>query len=165
MSKEQYYRFPRQLLTSPAWAALNINERRAFDRVMEEHQSKSGFVNDGLVVTYRDFVRAGIHPRNVKSSMDVLRALDIIECTRDMGGSATGRTPKMWRPNFLPRTPTSNDATHDYLKIKTLEEAKAIADLHRFHDKRKGRMPQKLKKLRAALSPSIAPQSKVAVDK
>jgi len=40
MSKEQYYRFPRQLLESPAWSVLNINERRAFDRIMREHQSK-----------------------------------------------------------------------------------------------------------------------------
>jgi hypothetical protein len=61
-SVEQYYRFPRQLLNSPAWQVLNLNERRAFDRVMHEHQAKSGFIKDGLEVTRRDFVAAGIHP-------------------------------------------------------------------------------------------------------
>jgi hypothetical protein len=153
---EQYYRFPRKLLTSPAFRALNIHERHAFDRIMEEHQSKSGFVNDGLVVTTRDFVIWGIHPRHVASSLLVLVALDIIECTRNMGGSANGRTPNLWKPTFLPSTPKLDDATHDYLKIKTLEEANAIAEIHRFHEKRKGRMPQKHRptsKLRTVLTP------------
>src|ERR1700686_2950827 len=107
--KDQWFRFPRQLLESPAWSVLNIHERRAFDRIMEEHQSKSGFVHDGLVVTYRDFVKAGIQSRHVARSLRVLRQLGIIDCTRNMGGSASGRTPNMWRPTFLPRTPTLHD--------------------------------------------------------
>jgi hypothetical protein len=141
MSKEQYYRFPRQLLESPAWSVLNINERRAFDRIMREHQSKSGFVHHGLVVTYRDFVKAGIQSRHVARSLLVLRKLGIFVCTRNMGGSASGRTPNIWRPTFLPRTPKSNDATHDYLKIKTREDAKRIALMHRAHETRKHRPP------------------------
>jgi hypothetical protein len=139
--KDQWFRFPRQLLESPAWSVLNIHERRAFDRIMEEHQSKSGFVHDGLVVTYRDFVKAGIQSRHVARSLRVLRQLGIIDCTRNMGGSASGRTPNMWRPTFLPRTPTLHDATHDYLEIKTLEEAKGIAARHRIHETRKHRPP------------------------
>ncbi len=154
---EQYFRFPRQLLNSPAWSMLNINERRAFDRIMEEHQSKSGFVKDGLVVTYRDLLKAGIHPKHVKGTMLVLTNLGIIKCTRDMGGSANGRTPKMYAPTFLPRDPTAGDVpTNDYLEIKTVEEAHRIAELHRFHEKRKGRMPQKQRptsKLRTVLTP------------
>jgi hypothetical protein len=140
-TNEQYFRFPRQLLNSPAWSVLNINERRAFDRIMEEHQSKSGFVKDGLVVTTRDFVSADIHPRHVKSSLRVLAALGIIVCTRGMGGSANGRTPNMYAPTFLPRDPTKkDDSAHDYLEIKTLEEAKRRAELHRFHEKRRDRI-------------------------
>jgi hypothetical protein len=42
--KEQWFRFPRKLLESPAWSVLNLHERRVFDRIMREHQSKSGFV-------------------------------------------------------------------------------------------------------------------------
>jgi hypothetical protein len=154
---EQYFRFPRQLLTSPTWSVLNIHERRAFDRIMEEHQSKSGFVNDGLPVTKRDFVSFGVQPKHVASSLRVLRELGIIECTRNMGGSISGRTPNMWRPTFLPRTPTSNDATHDYLKIKTFEEAKAIAHAYRVHETRKDRpLPPKTRRLRKASAAPIA---------
>lgn len=135
-TNEQYFRFPRQLLNSPAWSVLNIHERRAFDRIMEEHQSKSGYVNDGLIVTTRDFRRAGIHASHVASSLRVLVALGIVQRTRSMGGSATGRTPDMWKPTFLPTTPTANDATHDYLEHAAPEEAKRIAEQHRFRDKR-----------------------------
>jgi hypothetical protein len=156
---EQYYRFPRRLLTSPAWSVLNLNERRAFDRIMEEHQSKSGFVNDGLVVTTRDFVAFGIHPRHVTRSLRVLRELGIIECTRNMGGSVSGRTPNLWRPTFLPRTPTSNDATNGYLEIKTMEQAQAIADTHRAHDTRDRMAPPKRSKLRVVSAPSVTTTS------
>jgi len=150
--KEQYYRFPRQLLTSPAWSVLNINERRAFDRIMEEHQSKSGFVNEGLIVTKADFVSYGIQPKHVVRALRVLRELGIIECTRNMGGSVKGRTPNLWRPTFLPRTPTANDASHEYARF-TLDEARAIAHEYRAHETRKGRAPSRLRKISG---PSIA---------
>lgn len=155
-TNEQYFRFPRQLLTSPVWSVLNINERRAFDRVMEEHQSKSGFVNDGLVVTRRDFVSASIHPKHIKGSLLVLDRLGIIKCTRNMGGSRSGRTPNMWKPTFLPTTPTANDATHYYLEIETLEEAERRAEQHRYHEKRKDRIAlPRMRKLQVVSAPSI----------
>lgn len=155
---EQYFRFPRQLLTSPALHVLNVNELRAFFRIMEEHQSKSGFVKDGLVITTRDFVAAGIHPKHVKASIDVLGMLGIIKCTRNLGGSANGRTPNMYTPTFLSRDPTKNDdATHDYMEIKTQEEAERCAELHRFHEKRKDRMS--LPRMRKP-SPSIVTTTK-----
>jgi hypothetical protein len=138
---DQYYRFPRMLLNSPAWRALNLHERRIFDRVMQEHQSKSGFINDGLAVTRRDFVAAGIHPKHIKGSLKVLDALGIIKCTRNMGGSRNGRTPNMYAPTFLPRDPMKKDEpTHDYLAVETTAEAERRAELHRYHEKRKGRI-------------------------
>ena len=153
MIKEQYVRIPRQLLESPALRVLTINERRALDRILVEHQRKSGFVNDGLPVTKRDFERFGINARYIASSTRVLEALGIIECTRNMGGSLRGRTPNLWRPTFLPRTPKTDDATHDYLKF-TLPEAKTIAGAQRIHDTRDRR--PKPRKLRKVSAPPIA---------
>lgn len=155
---EQYFRFPRQLLESAAWSVLNIHEHRAFDRIMIEHQSKSGYINDGLIVTFRDFLRFGVHPRHVAGSLRVLRELGIIECTRTMGGSRSGRTPNMWKPTFLPSAPTLNDATHDYLTVKTREDAAGIAQQFRFHDLRERRAPTPKRgkpKLKAISSPPI----------
>ena len=148
---DQYYRLPRQLNKSPAFRVLNIHERHALDCIMEEHQSKSGFVNSGLIVTKGDFMNWGIHTRHISASLKVLTTLGIIERTRGMGGSAIGRTPNTYRPTFLPTTPTANDATHDYLEIETMEEAKRRAEIHRSHEKRKGRMPSK--KLRVISAP------------
>jgi hypothetical protein len=142
--KDQWFKFPRQLLTSPALRVLNIHERHALDCIMEEHQRKSGYVNDGLIVTWRDFKAWGIHPRHITPSQRVLMALNIVKCTRNFGGSRAGRTPNMWRPTFLPRTPDSNERpTHDYLEIETLAEAKRIAAMHRIHETRTDRPPPK----------------------
>ena len=49
-------------------------------------------------------------------------------------------SPNLYRPTFLPTTPTANDATHDYLQIKTVDEAERLAELHRFHEQRKDRI-------------------------
>jgi hypothetical protein len=138
--KEQYVKLPRQFLESPARRVLTANEYRALDRILVEHQRKSGFVNSGLPVTKRDFERFGINARYIASCTRVLEALGIIVCTRTRGGSLRGRTPNLWRPTFLPRTPKANDATHDYAKF-TLAEAKAIAAAHRIHETRKHRPP------------------------
>jgi hypothetical protein len=154
MLKDQYVRFPRRLLESPALQVLTTNEYRVLVRVLIEHQRKSGFVNDGLPVTKRDFERFGINAKYVASATKVLEELLIIECTRTMGGSLRGRTPNLWRPTFLPRTPTSNDASHDYAKF-TLAEAKAIAKAHRVHETRKGRIPSRPRKLRRVSAPPI----------
>ena len=107
---------------------------------MEEHQSKSGFVNDGLVVTKRDLLLPAFIPGTSRVPLLVLQNLGIIKRTRSMGGSRTGRTPDMWKPTFLPTTPTANDATHDYLEHATPEEVKRIAEQHRAHEKREDRI-------------------------
>jgi hypothetical protein len=156
-TNEQYFRFPRQLLTSPAFKALNLQELRVFFRIMEEHQARSGFIKEGLVVTRRNLVAAGIHPKYISGALLVLNALGIIKCTRNMGGSANGRTPNLYAPTFLSRDPKNMDEpTHEYLEITTLEEAERLAELHRYHEKRRDRIAlPRMRKLQVA-SPSIA---------
>ena len=70
---------------------LNIHEHRAFYCILQQHQIKTGYVNGGLVVTRRDFVAAGIHPKHITGALRVLQALGIIECMRNLGGSRNGR--------------------------------------------------------------------------
>jgi hypothetical protein len=134
---EQYIRLPRKLLESPVLEVLAANEYRALFRILIEHQRHSGFVKDGLPVTKKNFVSFGIHPRYVASSLRVLEALGIVECTRSMKGTSTGRLPNLWRPTFLPTTPKASDATHDYTKFTTKAEAHAAAEAARVHDTRK----------------------------
>jgi hypothetical protein len=161
---EQYFRFPRSLLTSHAFRALNIHELRTLFCIMEEHQAKSGFIKDGLIVTRRDFTRWGVDTHHVTASLAVLRNLWIVQQTRNMGGSRDGRTPNMYKPTFLPSDPGLKDATHDYLRIETREEAERIAEQHRFKRLRKPPVMRK-RRLRVVSSPTIASQSTVALDK
>lgn len=154
-TNEQYFRFPRQLLTSPAWKALNIQEMRVFFRIMEEHQARSGFVKDGLIVTRRNLLAAGVAPRYITGALKVLDALGIIKCTRNMGGSRNGRTPNLYAPTFLSRDPARMDEpSHEYLEITTLEEAERRAELHRYHEKRKDRLPR-MRRMQRVSAPSI----------
>jgi hypothetical protein len=154
--QEQYVRLPRKLLDSPVWRVLNANEFRALFRIMEEHQRHSGYVNDGLIVTTNDFVGAGIGRKYVTSSLRVLEALGIIECTRRMMGASSGRLPNLWRPTFLPTTPKANNATHDYTKFTTIADAKAAAEAVRIHDTRERRAPPKPKSTKAKPITTIA---------
>jgi hypothetical protein len=143
---------------------LNIHERRTFDCVMREHQAKSGYVKDGLIVTRRDFIRGGVDPFHVTSSLAVLHNLGIIKQTRNMGGSREGRTPSMHKPTFLPSEPGLKDATHDYLEIKTAQEARRIAEMHRYKRLRKPPAVRR-PKLKLVSSPSITPPSIVSGEK
>jgi hypothetical protein len=135
--KEQFVRLPRELLDSPVVPVLTANEWRALMRILIEHQRHAGFIKDGLPVTTKNFVSFGIHPRYVASSLRVLEALGIVECTRRMKGTSTGRLSNLWRPTFLPTTPKANDATHEYTKFTTTAEAQAAAEAARVHDTRK----------------------------
>jgi hypothetical protein len=133
---EQYVRIPRRLLESPVLQVLNANEWRALRRILIEHQQHSGFVNGGLVVTTSDFEAAGVQRKHVGHTWRVLEALGIIQCTRCMQGTSSGRLPNCYRPTFLPTTPRANDATHEYTRFKTVAEARLAAEAARIHDPR-----------------------------
>jgi hypothetical protein len=130
---EQYYKTPRML--GRVLRLLSTNQFRSFLCIMEEHQSKSGFVNDGLPVTRRDLIAFGVHPRHITSSINILCELGIIEKTHSLGPSRRGRQPNLYRPTFVPRTPSSDDATHDYLKFSE-EQMREIIDANTIRDKR-----------------------------
>jgi hypothetical protein len=100
-------------------------------RLEVEHMDHGGAENGKLPVTYLQFEEWGIHPNFVASALRELQALGIAEVTRHgYAGAADKRSPSLYRLTYL----TAHDAgradatgTHEYLKIKTLEEAEAIA--------------------------------------
>jgi len=145
--QDQYVRLPRRLLESPVIRALNANEWRALTRILLEHQRHSGFVNDGLPVTTNNFVCGGIGRKYVTSALRVLEALGIIECTRRMQGTNSGRLPNLYRPTFLPTSPKGNCATFDFEKFKTVDEAKQAAQAMRNGDKRVDRSKKRISML------------------
>ena len=113
---------PCALISSPTYRALNTNEYRALACI--NLALGPDHINEGLSVTHTDFEQGGVNHKRVASTLRVLEALRIIDIIRSPG------MPNLYRLAFLPRSPTADDASDEYLKF-TLAEAKAIAKAHR----------------------------------
>jgi hypothetical protein len=128
---DQFVWRPRQLIESPAMRVLSRVAHLALTRLEVEHMDHGGAENGRLPTTYQQFEEWGIHPRFVASALRELQALGIVEITRHgYAGAADKRSPSLYRLTYL----TAHDAgsadatgTHEYLKIKTVEEAEAVA--------------------------------------
>jgi hypothetical protein len=116
---------------SPAWRALSFAARKVLDRIEIEHMHHGGAENGKLPVTYRNFEDAGVRRHSVASALREVTALGFVEVTRKgYGGAAEVRAPSLYRLTYLPAWdagPKDGTGTHDYLKIKTDDEAEAIA--------------------------------------
>jgi hypothetical protein len=116
---------------SPAWRALSFPARKVLDRIELEHMHHGGAENGKLPVTYRNFEDAGVRRHSVANALRELTALGFIEVTRKgYGGAAEVRAPSLYRLTYLPAWnagPKEGTGTHDYLKIKTDEEAETKA--------------------------------------
>ena len=127
----QFAARPIEMLESPAMRILSLAERRALDRIEIEYAHHGGADNGKLPITYMDFERFGMHPNVVAPSLRALAALGFLEVTRKgYGGAAEKRAPSLYRLTYRPAwnaTRRDGDGTHEYLAIKTVEEAAAIA--------------------------------------
>src|SRR6516165_4340729 len=92
------------MIKSPAWSVLSLSARRVLDRIEIEHADHGGNENGRLPVTYDDFERYGIHGR---------------------AGNAEFRSPHKFRLTYfhVGRAPPTNE----WQRIKTVEEAQALA--------------------------------------
>lgn len=127
----QWVAHPRQLLESPAMRVLSLSERRALDRIEIEHMDHGGAENGKLPVTYADFEKWGVRPDSIAGAIRALEALGLIEVTRHgYAAAAEKRAPSLYRLTYLPAWNAGcadETGTHEYQKIKTVEEAGPIA--------------------------------------
>jgi hypothetical protein len=91
----------RQLLASPAWRSLSVNARRLVDRLCIEHMAHAGQDNGRLIVTHKQFAKAGVLRDGVAEAIAELEALGLLRCER--GGR---HRSSRYLLTFLP--------THDY---------------------------------------------------
>ena len=115
-----------EMIKSPAWCVLSLSARRVLDRIEIEHADHGGYDNGRLPVTYDDFERYGIHRHSIAAAIRETVALGFTEITeRGRAGNAEFRSPHKFRLTYLPvrRAPP----THEWQRIKTVEEAKALA--------------------------------------
>ena len=113
------------MLRSPAWCALTLSARRVLDRIEIELADHGGADNGRLPVTYDDFERYGIHRHAVGPAIREAVALGFLEITEPgRADNAEWRKPNVFRLTFRN---TKYAPTDDWEKIKTTEEAEAIA--------------------------------------
>jgi hypothetical protein len=140
-----FFKHPREMYESAAFQVLNINERRCLDCLEHKVITRRGH-NTDLVITRRMFEMYGVAHRHVTPSMNVIQKLGFVKCTeRGRGGYGNYRRPNKWQLTYAETAPKRNDASHEWMRVTTREEAQAIAYKYRPHDKRKRRPPHRRK--------------------
>jgi hypothetical protein len=124
-----------EMVESPAWQVLLLSERRVIDRIEIELAHHGGNDNGKLPVTYEDFIKYGVSLRLVAPAIRATEALGFIRVTEHgRGGNADHRQPNLFFLTFAnSRDSRANPPTHDWRKIKTIEEAELIAAEARSH--------------------------------
>jgi hypothetical protein len=118
-----------EMIESPAWGALSLSGRRVIDRIEIELAHHGGNDNGRLPVTFEDFIEYGIHHNAIAPAIREAEALGFIRVTeRGRGGNSEYRQPNKFFLTFAyGRGSHASPPTHDWRKIKTLEEAEEIA--------------------------------------
>jgi hypothetical protein len=115
------------MLESPAWGELSLSARRVIDRISIELAHHGGNDNGRLPVTFEDFEAYGIHHDAIAPAIREAEALGFIRVTEHgRGGNAEYRQSNLFFLTFI-NSRSSKAPTHEWRKIKTVEEAKAIA--------------------------------------
>jgi len=93
----------------------------------------NGNDNGRLPVTFEDFIEYGIHHNAIAPAIRELEALGFVRVTeRGRGGNSEHRQPNKFFLTFAhSRESRQSPPTHDWRKIKTMEEAMEIAQAAR----------------------------------
>lgn len=116
-----------KMLELPAFRQLSLSARRVLDRLEIELAHHGGMDNGRLPVTFDDFWRYGIDRHAIAPAIRELVALGFIEVTeRGRAGNAEWRTPNRFRLTY--KQTKSEDATHEWKRIQTAEQASVKAN-------------------------------------
>jgi hypothetical protein len=113
------------MLESPAYRVLSLSGHRILARVEIELSRHAGFDNGKLVVTYEHFVEFGIHRHAIGPGIRECEALGFLEAEHGQAGNREYRWPSTYRLTYRPVGRAR--PTNEWQRIKTIEEAEAIA--------------------------------------
>jgi hypothetical protein len=133
-----------EALESPAFRVLSLSAHRVIARIRIEHAQHGGRENGKLPVTFQDFVDFGIHRNEIAPAIREAEALGFIRITQHgVASNAAFRIPNLFALTHLPTDNERAPATDDWRRIKTFEEAEAIAFEARKAPARHGKFPRK----------------------
>jgi len=117
-----------EMLESPAYRVLSSAARQVLDRIEIEHAHHGGAENGALPVAYDHFEEYGLHSKAIAPAIREVCALGFVEVMqRGCGGNAYLRRVTLYRLTYRNAKGEAGDGTHEWRKIKTIEEAEAIA--------------------------------------
>jgi hypothetical protein len=127
---EQWASYPIAMLESPAYRVLSQGAHRVIARIAIELANHGGNDNGKLPVTKEQFIEYGLHNDAIAPAIREAEALGFIQITeRGRGGNAEMRRPSLYRITFLnERGSKAKPPTHEWQRIKTVEDAEHIAD-------------------------------------
>jgi hypothetical protein len=114
------------MLESPAYRVASLSCRRLIDRIAIEHAHHGGKENGRLPVTYEQFMEYGIDRHAIAPAIREGEALGFIQVTqRGRPSAGEHRWPNLFRLTYV--YDKSSSPTHEWRKIKNLEQAELIA--------------------------------------
>jgi hypothetical protein len=119
-----------EMLESPAYRVLSLSAHRALARLEIElaHHGGKSEENGKLPCTYEHFAEFGIHRDAIAPAIRELAALGFVEITqRGSAGNAGFRQPALYRLTYR-HWGSHKETTDEWRRIKTVEEAGAIAE-------------------------------------
>jgi hypothetical protein len=117
-----------EMLESPALYVLSRAAHAVLYRIEREFGCHGGVDNGKLPVTFDQFEECGLHRRSVAPAIRELEALGFIEVTeRGCAGNAGHGKPNLFRLTYRPSEGAPSDGTHEWRRVKTMDEARRIA--------------------------------------
>jgi hypothetical protein len=117
-----------EMLESAAYRALSLSAHRVLARIAIEHAHHGGEDNGRLPVTFENFQGYGMDRDAIAPAIRELDALGFIEITeRGCAGNAEFRRPNLFRLTYRDCKGVAGDGTHEWRRIKTPDDADAIA--------------------------------------
>jgi hypothetical protein len=117
-----------EMLESPAYRVLSLTAHRVLSRIEVEFGHHAGRDNGKLPVTYEQFVEYGMDRAGIAPAIRELEALGFLEVTeRGCAGNADAGRPNLFRLTYRNAERVLSDGSHEWRRIKTMEEAKRVA--------------------------------------
>jgi hypothetical protein len=110
------------MIESPAWRALDMQDRRALDRIWLEHMNHAGTANGELIVTHQNFRESGVRGDSVADAIERLEALGWIDIMLRGKASFDGaHFPSKYSLTWLPQVRPFKLATNRWKTHKNKE--------------------------------------------
>jgi hypothetical protein len=116
-----------EMLESPAYRALSKSAHRILARLEIEMAHHGGKDNGRLPVTFEDFQNYGIDRHAIAPAIRECESLGFVEITEHgRAGNAEFRSPNKFRLTYRD-TENTQQPTHDWRRVKTVEDARNLA--------------------------------------